>query len=683
MKFNNEQLTAINAIFNGPVLVTAGAGTGKTTVLIAAATKLLVYNTGEKIYPSQVLIVTFTNKAANEIKNRIQNEEPKIEDMRWLGTFHSVCLKILRRNAELLGLRSDFLIYGEDDQKSVLKNVLGANGDSTKSITPYIEKFSRIKDKGVSAFDEKDKLFVQYNAELRRLGGLDFGDIILFTIKLFKEHPDVLKKYQDQFKYILVDEFQDTNGAQMELLKLLTGNKENPNIYCVGDEDQSIYSWRGAEIKNIVEFKKTFPNATIMRLETNYRSTSNILNVANSLISHNVNRYNKVLHTPDKSPDGEPVYVLTVPSDIDEARVVAEAIARDVNGFSNSAVLIRAGNLSRVFEEEFNRRGIPYRLVGATKFYDRAEIRDAIAYLRLLVYPFDDISFLRIISKPRRGIGASAIDRLRESGPNLMAGLRTAKLSAKQRVAADAFLDAFNINWLEMAPRDVAQTLLEHSGYLQMWRDSKDSDSADRLENIRELITAVIAKYDTLPEFLEQAALMTTDDDEDDKLGTEKNAVNIMTIHAAKGLEFDNVFLPAWEEGIFPNEKSIDEGGIEEERRLAYVAITRARRRAVILNAMTRMMFGLRQYNAPSRFITEMDSKYLDFQGDTPHRQVYHNTPQRKPTLHTEPKTLVGKLVSHSELGHGTVIAENGDVLTVAFGKHGLKNVMKSFVTIL
>ena len=342
MNFNDEQLAAINAIFDGPVLVTAGAGTGKTTVLIAAATKLLVYNTGEKIHPWQVLIVTFTNKAANEIKNRIQNEEPKIEDMRWLGTFHSICLKILRRNAELLGLRSDFLIYGEDDQKSVLKNVLSADGDSTKSITPYIEKFSRIKDKGISAFDEKDKLFVQYNAELRRLGGLDFGDIILFTIKLFKEHPDVLKKYQDQFKYILVDEFQDTNGAQMELLKLLTSGKENPHIYCVGDEDQSIYSWRGAEIKNIVEFKKSFPNATIMRLETNYRSTSNILNAANSLIAHNVDRYNKVLHTPNGTIDGEPVYVLTLPTDIDEARVVGDAISRDGGAFSKNAVLIRS-----------------------------------------------------------------------------------------------------------------------------------------------------------------------------------------------------------------------------------------------------------------------------------------------------------------------------------------------------
>lgn len=678
---NAEQRAAVKAVHNGPVLVTAGAGTGKTTVLISATAILLMET--EDVSPWQILVVTFTNKAANEIKNRIDKMGAPINEMRWVGTFHSICLKILRKNAELLGLRSDFLIYGEDDQKSVLKGILADNGDLTKAVTPYVEKFSRIKDKGIIALDETDKLFVQYNKELRRLGGLDFGDIILFTIKLFKEHPDVLQKYQNQFKYILVDEFQDTNGAQMELLKILTSGAKNPHIYCVGDEDQSIYSWRGAEIKNITEFKKSFPNATIMRLETNYRSTPNILNTANSLIVHNVDRYNKVLHTPDGASMGEPVYVLTVPSDLDEVRVIADAISREGNNFSNNAILIRAGNLSRLFEEEFTRRGVPYRLIGATKFYDRAEIRDAIAYLRLLVYPFDDISFLRIIGKPRRGFGASAIDKLKASGSNLMAALRNAKLSVKQRTSADEFLDAFNFNWMEMSPQSAAQNLLEKSGYLQMWRDSKDADSSDRLENIRELITSVISKYDTLPEFLEQAALMTTDDDEDDKIGGEKNAVNIMTIHAAKGLEFDTVFMPAWEEGIFPNEKSIDDGSIEEERRLAYVAITRARRRAVISNAMTRMVFGSRQYNSPSRFITEMDNRYLDFQGGTPRAYSTSYNVKTKIKSHDVPKTMVGKLVSHNEMGHGTVIAENGDVLTVAFGKYGIKNVMKSYLTIL
>lgn len=681
---NAEQLLAVQTT-DGPVLVLSGAGTGKTRVLTTRIAYIL--NSG-LAQPWQVLALTFTNKAANEMKSRIASFAESgsgwyAHDL-WCGTFHSVCLRILRANAVAAGLRPDFIIFGEDDQKSVVKSVLADMGQSTKTPGDYVEQFSAIKDKGLSALENHDKTYIAYNAELRRMGAIDFGDIILLVLQLFNAQPEILARYQRQFKYILVDEFQDTNAAQMQLLEMLTRGIENPNICCVGDDDQSIYSWRGAEIKNILNFDRTYPGAKIIRLETNYRSTQNILGAANSLIQHNKGRLGKDLHSVHADTLGEPVYVLTVPSDIDEARVIADAIAR-TGDFNKHAVLIRAGSLSRLFEEEFSRRGIAYRLVGATKFYDRAEIRDAIAYLRLLVYPFDDISFLRIIGKPRRGFGASAIDKIRAAGPNLMSGLRTVQLSAKQRAAADAFLDAFNINWMDMAPKEVAQNLLEHSGYLQMWRDSKDSDSAERLDNVRELITDVIAKYTTLPEFLEQAALMMTDDDEDDNIGADKNAVSIMTIHAAKGLEFDNVYLPAWEEGIFPNEKSVGEGGVEEERRLAYVAITRARKRAVISNAMTRMIFGSRQYNSPSRFITEMDNRFLDFQGGIqPQRTSYSSyTAPRRVMPRTVPTTMVGKLVSHAELGHGTVIAENGDVLTVAFGKHGMKNVMKSFVTIL
>ena len=679
---NAEQLDAVRTT-EGPVLVLSGAGTGKTRVLTTRVAYIL--NNG-LAQPWQVLALTFTNKAANEMKSRIVNFAEsgagwKARDL-WCGTFHSICLRILRANATAAGLRSDFIIYGEDDQKSVVKSVLADMGQSTKTPGDYVEQFSAIKDKGLSAFDNKDKIYAAYNAELARMGAIDFGDIILCVLQLFNTQPEILARYQRQFKYVLVDEFQDTNAAQMQLLEMLTRGIEKPNICCVGDDDQSIYSWRGAEIKNILDFEKKFPGTKIIRLETNYRSTQNILGAANSLIRRNNGRLGKDLHSVHTDVSGEPVYVLTVPSDLDEVRVIADAIMREGN-FAKHAILIRAGSISRPFEEEFSRRAIPYRLIGATKFYDRMEIRDAIAYLRLLVYPFDDISFLRIIGKPRRGFGASAIDKLRVAGPNLMAGLRTAQLSAKQRESADAFLNAFNFNWLDMSPRDVAQILLEKSGYLQMWRDSHDSDSAERLDNVRELITDVIAKYDSLPEFLEQAALMTTDDDEDDKIGADKNAVSIMTIHAAKGLEFDTVFMPAWEEGVFPNEKSIDEGGLEEERRLAYVAITRARRRAIISNAMTRMVFGSRQYNPPSRFISEMDERYLDFQGGArPQRASYAPTPRRAAPRIT-PTTMVGKLVSHKELGHGTVIAENGDVLTVAFGKHGMKNVMKSFVTVL
>jgi len=678
---NAEQLLAVKTT-EGPVLVLSGAGTGKTRVLTTRVAYILNH---ELAKPWQVLALTFTNKAANEMKSRIamlaeSGAGWNARDL-WCGTFHSICLRILRANAAAAGLRNDFIIFGEDDQKSVVKNILADMGMSTKSPGDYVEQFSYIKDKGLSALEHQDKIYVTYNAELARMGAIDFGDIILRVLQLFNTQPEILARYQNQFKYILVDEFQDTNAAQMQLLEMLTRGAENPNICCVGDDDQSIYSWRGAEIKNILNFEKTYPNTKIIRLETNYRSTQNILGAANSLIRHNNGRLGKDLRSINSDTMGEPVYVLTVPSDLDEVRVIADAISREGNNFSNNAILIRAGNLSRLFEEEFTRRGVPYRLIGATKFYDRMEIRDAIAYLRLLVYPFDDISFLRIIGKPRRGIGASAIDKLKTSGPNLMAALRNAKLSVKQRTSADEFLDAFNFNWMEMSPQSAAQNLLEKSGYLQMWRDSKDADSSDRLENVRELITSVISKYDTLPEFLEQAALMTTDDDEDDKIGGEKNAVNIMTIHAAKGLEFDTVFLPAWEEGVFPNEKSIDDGSIEEERRLAYVAITRARRRAVISNAMTRMVFGSRQYNSPSRFITEMDNLFLDFQGGAP--RAYSTSYNVKIKSHDVPKTMVGKLVSHNEMGHGTVIAENGDVLTVAFGKCGIKNVMKSYLTIL
>ena len=679
---NAEQITAVKTT-EGPVLVLSGAGTGKTRVLTTRVAYIL--NKGLAL-PWQVLALTFTNKAANEMKSRIAAlaETSAGWDARdlWCGTFHSICLRILRANATAAGLRSDFIIFGEDDQKAVVKNILADMGTTTRSPGDYVEQFSYIKDKGLSALEHKDKVYVAYNAELARMNAIDFGDIILHVLRLFNAQPEILARYQRQFKYILVDEFQDTNAAQMQLLEMLTRGSECPNICCVGDDDQSIYSWRGAEIKNILNFDKTYGGAKIIRLETNYRSTQNILGAANSLIHYNKGRLGKDLRSIKSDVSGEPVYVLTVPTDKDEARVIAEAIARDGNNFSNTAILIRTGSLSRLFEEEFSRRGVPYRLVGATKFYDRMEIRDAIAYLRLLVYPFDDISFLRIIGKPRRGFGSSAIDKLRASGPNLMSGLRTAKLSAKQRTAADEFLDAFNFNWIDMAPRDVAQTLLEKSGYLQMWRDSKDADSTDRLDNIRELIVDVIAKYDTLPEFLEQAALMTTDDDEADKIGGDKNAVNIMTIHAAKGLEFNTVFLPAWEEGVFPNEKSVDEGSIEEERRLAYVAITRARNRCVILNTMSRMLFGEVKYNSPSRFITEMDGRYLDFQGGTPRNYgtSYRAPVRHKPVYTTD--TMVGKLVSHVELGHGTVIAENGDVLTVAFGKHGIKNVMKSFVSV-
>ncbi len=683
---NPQQRLAVETT-DGPLLVLSGAGTGKTRVL---TTRIAYILNNHLAMPWNVLALTFTNKAANEMKTRlssISSGDWYSGDI-WCGTFHSICLRILRANAERLDMRRDFLIYGEDDQKSVIKTVLANHGTTTKTPGDFVEEFSSIKDKGLVALQNKDKLFNAYNAELRRLNAVDFGDIILRVLELFDKFPDILSRYQSQFKYILVDEFQDTNNAQMEFLSMLTRGNENPNICCVGDDDQSIYSWRGAEIKHILNFDKTYSNAQIIRLETNYRSTANILGAANSLIRHNNGRLGKDLHHGPNVGDGEPVYVLTLPSDLDEARIIADSILRDdAHCYSNYTVLIRSGSLSRLFEEAFAVRSIPYKLIGATKFYDRAEIRDAIAYLRLLAFPFDDMSFLRVIGKPRRGFGDRAIEKLRASGTNLMSALRDGTgLTAKQKSAADEFLSAFDFEWETMAPRDAAQTLLDRAGYIKMWTESKDADAADRLSNIRELITGVISKYDTIADFLEQAALMMTDDNDTDVI--EGNVVSIMTIHAAKGLEFDTVFLPAWEEGIFPNDKAIGEGAIEEERRLAYVAITRARRRCIISNAMSRMIFGSRQYNSPSRFITEIDNRYLDFQGSSPRTSTYRPTVSQSYDARPKPRPAVtpsakGKMISHAEMGMGVVIDESGDILTVAFKARGIKKVARQYVKFL
>ena len=679
---NDEQKLAVTTV-DGPLLVLSGAGTGKTRVLTSRIAHIL-YNGLAR--PWEILALTFTNKAANEMRFRVAgySEISHLCADLWMGTFHSMCLRILRANYATAGLRRDFLIYGEDDQKSVLKRVMNNLGLDTKEYSPsdWLDRISNIKDKGVFDFDKMSlspiasKILKAYNEELQNLGAVDFGDIILLVLKMFSKDADVLHKYQNQFKYILVDEFQDSNAAQMNLLKMLTANNDNPNICCVGDDDQSIYSWRGAEIRNILEFEQTYPKAKIIRLETNYRSTGNILGAANSLIKNNMGRLGKDLRVAPGVEMGEPVYVMTLPSDWDESRFIADAISRNANNnYSLFAILIRAGSLSRTFEEEFTQRGIPYKLVGATKFYDRAEIRDAIAYIRLLVYPFDDISFERVISKPRRGFGDSALVKLRETGKHLMEALKIAKLSSKQSIAADEFLNAFDFDWKNSSPKDAVQTLLERSGYLKMWRESKDIDAEERIEHIRELINGVVSKYDTLPAFLEHAALMMTDDNDNEV--DDKNLVSIMTIHAAKGLEFDTVFLPAWEEGIFPNEKTTQEGDTEEERRLAYVAITRARVRAIITNAMVRTVFGQRLYQKPSRFIGEIDKHFTNVNGNAYERKMSSSGP--KPRM-PKSESIIGKMVSHSEMGTGVVIAENGNYLTIAFKTRGIKNVARDFI---
>jgi len=687
---NAEQRLAVTTL-DGPLLVLSGAGTGKTRVLTSRVAHILSSGFAR---PWEILSLTFTNKAANEMRTRVAEYEEishLCNDL-WMGTFHSICLRILRYNSALVGLRHDFLIYGEDDQRAVLKHVITNLGLNTKEYNPgdWVDNISNIKDKGITDFSKMNlsntaqKILCAYNAELNRMGAIDFGDIILYVLRLFEENIEVLHKYQNQFKYILVDEFQDTNAAQMMFLKMLTRDKDNPNICCVGDDDQSIYSWRGAEIKNILEFEKTYPGAKIIRLEINYRSTANILGAANSVIKNNMGRLGKDLRAAPGVASGEPVYVFGLPSDWAEAHFVTDIILKNANNnFSNYAVLIRAGSLSRTFEEEFTARGVPYKLVGATKFYDRAEIRDAIAYIRLLVYPFDDISFERIISKPRRGFGDGTISKLRETGKPLMESLRLSKLSAKQETAAAEFLSTFDFDWQNMPPKEAAQQLLDRTGYIKMWRESKDVDAEERLNRLRELINDVIAKYDTMAEFLEHAALMMTDDNDNEI--ESKNVVSIMTIHAAKGLEFNTVFLPGWEEGIFPNENKND-GDMEEERRLAYVAITRARVRVIITYANVRTMFGQRLYQNKSRFVGEIDKRFLnnDYADERANRPRYETYKKRerheKRTVPERKESFIGKMISHQEFGVGVIISQSEKTFDVAFKNFGIKKVMREFV---
>ena len=691
---NPEQRKAVETT-EGPILVLSGAGTGKTRVLTTRIAHILQMGLAQ---PWEILALTFTNKAANEMRARVAGfvvgENPS--DI-WLGTFHSVCLRMLRRNAERADVRKDFLVFGEDEQKAVMKTVIGALNLDIKNYPPaeWVEKISAIKDKGLNPDVSKtaplDKIYTAYNAELTRLNAVDFGDIILKVLGLFVSAPDILQKYQRQFKYILVDEFQDTNAAQHQFLRLLAvpkGPDDVCNICCVGDDDQSIYSWRGAEIKNILNFEREYPGARIVRLETNYRSGSNILCAANSLIRHNRGRLGKELRACKTNDTGDKVRIWELASDFDESRAIADMIESDKNNLSDFAILIRAGALSRQMEEEFARRGLPYKLVGALRFYDRMEIRDTIAYLRLLAYPFDDLSFLRIISRPRRGFGDGAIGKLREFAEKnrcgLLGALREIRLPGKQRISADEFMAAFDFDWGKMLPADAAAEVLEKAGYIKMWKDSKDTDSESRLENINELIKNVISKYDSIAEFLEHAALMMTEDDNNEGAKGNCEAIPIMTIHAAKGLEFDTVFCPAWEEGIFPNEMAINGGGLEEERRLAYVAITRAKRRCIISHATGRMLYGTRQYNPPSRFIEEIDK---EFTRETSYMRprIYENftkttDSKRKLKRTNSGSYLVGKLVSHPELGGGVVIEQEGALLTIAFKDKGIKKVNKEFV---
>ncbi|MGE5540359.1 MAG: ATP-dependent helicase [Gemmatimonas sp.] len=624
---NPEQRAAVETL-DGPVLVLAGAGTGKTRVLVTRLAHLLAT---ARAMPGEVLAVTFTNKAAREMKERVGALIGRSVEGMWLGTFHSISARIVRRHAELVGLKPDFTILDDDDQNRLLRQILQeANLDEKKwpprALNAVIQRW---KDRGltpdkVSAGDAGEfahgrgiELYKRYQERLRTLNAADFGDLLLHSLTLFTAHPDVLADYQRRFKYLLVDEYQDTNVAQYLWLRLLAQGRHN--ICCVGDDDQSIYGWRGAEVGNILRFEKDFPGAVVIRLERNYRSTSHILAAASGLIAHNADRLGKTLWT--ERAGGDKVRVQGVWDGAEEARVVSEEIEslrRHGLPLGHVAVLVRAGAQTREFEERFITVGLPYRVVGGPRFYERQEIRDAIAYLRLVQRPEDDLAFERVVNVPKRGLGDAALNSIhklaRGTGISLSGAadrlLGSDELKPRARAALGDFLASI-ARWraeaTRLPPAELAAVVLEESGYTAMWQEKwereKLVDAPGRLENLKELVSA-LEGFETLTAFLEHVSLVMDADK-----GDEGDMVSLMTLHAAKGLEFDVVFLPGWEEGVFPHPRAMEgEGraGLEEERRLAYVGLTRAKRKAHVLHAANRRLFNQWQTSVPSRFIEEM-----------------------------------------------------------------------------
>ncbi|WP_260482223.1 ATP-dependent helicase [Sphingomicrobium flavum] len=634
----------------GPVLMLAGAGTGKTRALTARLANLIATR---KAWPSQILAVTFTNKAAREMKERISDiTGGAVEGMPYLGTFHAVCARMLRSHAELVGLRSNFTIIDTDDQLRLLKQLIQAASIDDKRFPARLlaSLIDGWKNKGLtpaqlSAADAEayangkgQDLYAQYQARLAQVNAADFGDLLLHMLTIFKSHPDVLESYRDRFRYILVDEYQDTNASQYEWLRLLASPRNN--ICCVGDDDQSIYSWRGAEVANILRFEKDFPDAKIIRLEQNYRSTGHILKAAGGVIAHNSGRLGKELWTD--AGDGEKVQVIGVWDGPEEARRVAEEIENHLSkggSLNDCAILVRAQHQTREFEDRFIAIGMDYQIIGGFRFYERAEIRDAIAYLRLVHQPADDLAFDRIVNQPKRGLGDKAMqtihrfaralgepllfssaqildsDELRPAARNALArfiadvsrwrGLHQSSLSRSDGEGDHRESDGGGV----MDHAQLARTILDESGYTAMLQADKSPEAAGRLDNLSELVRAM-EEYDSLEEFLEHVSLVM--DNDRDPGGAR---VTIMTIHAAKGLEFPLVFLAGWEEGLFPSQRALDEGGIaslEEERRLAYVAITRARQRATILHAANRRIYGQWTSSIPSRFVEELPEEHVE-----------------------------------------------------------------------
>ena len=738
---NSAQREAVEAL-DGPVLVLAGAGVGKTRVLTTRIAHLIA--TG-RARPHEILAVTFTNKAAREMRERVGGLSGLIEGMPWMGTFHSISAKFLRIHAELVDLKPNFTILDTDDQIRLLKQVLqAANIDEkqwpARALAGRIDAWKNrgldpahvpAADSATFANGRGAELYAAYQARLKALNAVDFGDLLLESLRLFRERPEILARYQQRLPYILVDEYQDTNAVQYLWLRLLAQAKRN--LCCVGDDDQSIYGWRGADVDNILRFEQDFPGAKVIRLERNYRSSGHILGLASGLIAHNHNRLGKTLFT-DAAAGVMPT-VAGLWDSQEEARVIGEAIENAQRGgasLDEIAILVRASFQMREFEERFITLGLPYKVIGGPRFYERAEIRDALAYLRCVAQPDDDLAFERIFNQPRRGLGESTLRLLhdygRRAGASLMRAaqvlVETEELKARPRQILRGLLASF-ARWsaaIDKIPQEeLAQTILEESGYVDMWKAERTADAAGRLENLKEL-TRSMSEFPNLGAFLEHVSLVM---DTDNAEGGAR--VSIMTLHAAKGLEFDIVFLPGWEEGLFPHQRALDEGGragLEEERRLAYVGITRARREAKIYFAANRRIRGLWQSTSPSRFIDELPTDHVEvveaagsgdyggysvsrFDKAAPFASPYETPGWRRAqargrddsagrapstgwapqieaaaltSSHAAASFAKGARVFHLKFGPGKVVSVDGVKLTVDFDKAGRKMVLENYL---
>ena len=745
---NPAQREAVERL-DGPVLMLAGAGTGKTKALTTRIAHLL--NTG-CARPNEILAVTFTNKAAREMKERVGRLLGQtVEGMPWLGTFHAICVKMLRRHAELVGLKSNFTILDTDDQVRLLKQLIQAAGIDDKrwparQLAHIIDNWKNrawTPDKvpageGAAFNNAAIELYAQYQERLKTLNAVDFGDLLLHVVTILQGHDDILAQYQRWFRYILVDEYQDTNVAQYLWLRLLAAGHKN--ICCVGDDDQSIYGWRGAEVGNILRFEKDFPDAHVVRLEQNYRSTAHILGAASGVIAQNAGRLGKTLFT--EGEDGEKVRLIGHWDGEEEARWIGEEIEAMQRGtrsmapmsLDHMAILVRASHQMRAFEDRFLTIGLPYRVIGGPRFYERMEIRDAMAYFRVAVSPDDDLAFERIVNTPKRGVGGKALQDIqrcaRDNGVSLLEGARIAAgttLKGKARGEVATLVRAFD-RWhtraLDGAQShiELAEIILDESGYTQMWVNDKTPEAPGRLENLKELVKA-LEQFDNLQGFLEHVALIMDNESDD---GGEK--VSIMTLHGAKGLEFPAVFLPGWEDGLFPSQRSMDESGLkglEEERRLAYVGITRAEELCTISFAANRLVYGQWQSQLPSRFIDELPAEHVAVltppglygggygaaspggQGggsgleerasradgyDSPgwkrlqSRQKQYGISQPREArsvvidLDAVSSFTQGDRIFHQKFGYGHVMGIEGDKLDIEFEKAGAKKVVASFV---